>query len=405
MTAEGRAGALRIRALTKLFGDVRAVDGIALEVRPGEFVTLLGPSGSGKTTTLRMIAGFIEPESGTIEVDGRELTGVPPYKRDVGMIFQNYALFPHMTAEQNIAFPLEMRGVRRAEARRRVDQALEMVRLGGLGRRYPRQLSGGQQQRIAFARAVVFNPRLLLMDEPLGALDKKLREALQLEIIRISRQLGITVLYVTHDQEEALVLSDRIAIFNHGRIEQLGSGEDLYERPASLFVADFIGESNIFRGRLAADEGGQWVVSGANRWRVSAEAVARTGLVSGSAAAVVVRPERLRILDGGGPGDADNSVDATVSQLIYLGSARKYQMRLADGTPVIVREQAGSGTPELAAGRPVRLGWSVAEGVVVADEAPEQLARDEAGDVVRGGVTEGLPGEATERVAPISHRE
>ena len=196
------------------------------------------------------------------------MTRVPPYRRNVGMVFQNYALFPHMTAAQNIAFPLEMRGVPRQAASRRVAKALRLVKLEDFGDRYPRELSGGQQQRIALARAVVFKPRLLLMDEPLGALDKKLREALQLEIMRISRQLGATVLYVTHDQEEALVMSDRIAIFNNGRIEQLGSGEDLYDRPTSLFVADFIGESNILRGRYEQDGRGGLGHAGAWRWRV-----------------------------------------------------------------------------------------------------------------------------------------
>mgnify|MGYP001590440586 CR=1 FL=1 len=249
--------ALVLRGLAKYFGDVPAVDGVDLEVRQGEFITMLGPSGSGKTTTLRMIAGFTLQSGGTIEIDGVDMSHVPPHRRDVGMIFQNYALFPHMTAAENIAFPLQMRRVGRPEIKRRVADALALVKLEGFGERYPRQLSGGQQQRIAFARAVVFNPRLLLMDEPLGALDKKLREALQLEVMHISRQLGATVVYVTHDQEEALVMSDRIAIFSKGKIEQLGSGEDLYDRPVSLFVADFIGESNILRGRFERDgEGG-----------------------------------------------------------------------------------------------------------------------------------------------------
>lgn len=268
--------ALILRGLAKSFGDVLAVDGVDLEVRQGEFITLLGPSGSGKTTTLRMIAGFARQSAGTIEIDGVDMSNVPPHQRDVGMIFQNYALFPHMTAAQNIAFPLEMRRTGRPEIKQRVAEALALVRLEGLGSRYPRQLSGGQQQRIAFARAVVFHPRLLLMDEPLGALDKKLREALQLEVMHISRQLGATVVYVTHDQEEALVMSDRIAIFNRGRIEQLGRGEDLYDRPVSLFVADFIGESNILRGRFERDGDGGWLVRGNLRWRVAAAQVGKS---------------------------------------------------------------------------------------------------------------------------------
>ena len=260
--AAGDRPALVLRGLHKAFGDAVAVDGVELEVRRGEFLTLLGPSGSGKTTTLRMVAGFTTPSGGSIEIDGRDMTRVPPHRRDVGMVFQNYALFPHMTAAQNIAFPLQMRRQPRQEIDKRVASALGLVKLDKFGDRYPRQLSGGQQQRIALARAVVFEPRLLLMDEPLGALDRKLREALQLEILHVSRQLEATVLYVTHDQEEALVMSDRIAIFSAGRIEQLGSGEDLYERPASLFVADFIGESNILRGRYDADGDGGWLTRG-----------------------------------------------------------------------------------------------------------------------------------------------
>ena len=252
-------------------------------------MTLLGPSGSGKTTTLRMIAGFMSPSGGSIEIDGQDMTRVPPYRRDVGMVFQNYALFPHMTAAQNVAFPLRMRQRSRAEIDRRVADALEPRQAAPTSaERYPRQLSGGQQQRIALARAVVFEPRLLLMDEPLGALDRKLREALQLEIIRVSRELGATVLYVTHDQEEALVMSDRIAIFSEGRIEQLGSGEDLYDRPASLFVADFIGESNILRGTYEQDGAdGGWMTRGPSRWRVGRAAAERAALDGGAAAALV----------------------------------------------------------------------------------------------------------------------
>ncbi len=248
-----RKGALTLRNLTKIYGDLHAVDDVSLDVAPGEFVTLLGPSGSGKTTTLRIIGGFIKPEAGTVSLDGRDLTKVPPYKRDIGMVFQNYALFPHMTASENVGFPLQMRRVPKAEVKEKVREALRLVRLEELGDRYPKQLSGGQQQRVALARSFSFDPQLLLMDEPLGALDKKLREALQLEVLRISRQLGVTVVYVTHDQEESLVMSDRIAIYNEGRIEQIGTGEDLYERPVSLFVADFVGESNIYRGTLQAD--------------------------------------------------------------------------------------------------------------------------------------------------------
>jgi putative spermidine/putrescine transport system ATP-binding protein len=364
----GRA-ALVLRGLRKEFGSAIAVDGVDLEVRRGEFLTLLGPSGSGKTTTLRMIAGFMSPSGGSIEIDGTDMTRVPPHRRDVGMVFQNYALFPHMTAAQNIGFPLRMRRRPRAEIERRVADALALVKLGGLGERYPRQLSGGQQQRIALARAVVFEPRLLLMDEPLGALDRKLREALQLEIIHISRQLGATVLYVTHDQEEALVLSDRIAIFSSGRIKQLGSGEDLYDRPASLFVADFIGESNILRGRYEANgsDGGS-VVRGESRWRVGGAAARRTALEPGAAAALVVRPERVRILEAASqPSPGANAVDATVADVLYLGPDTKYELDLADGGRATVRQPRAGGGREWQRGDRVRLTWSVDDGVLVAD--------------------------------------
>ncbi|HET7676905.1 MAG TPA: ABC transporter ATP-binding protein [Candidatus Limnocylindrales bacterium] len=366
------AGRLRLAGLTKLFGDVRAVDDVSLDIPPGEFVTFLGPSGSGKTTTLRMIAGFLEPDSGSVELDGRSLGGVPPYRRDIGMVFQNYALFPHMTAEQNLAFPLEMRGVARDEIKRRVAEALALVRLEPLGRRYPRQLSGGQQQRIALARAIVFRPRLLLMDEPLGALDRKLREALQLEIIRVRHELGVTVVYVTHDQEEALALSDRIAIFNAGRIEQLGTGEELYERPATLFVADFMGESNIFRGRLAAGADGAWLSGAGGRYRL--DGAASGGLAAGSAAALVVRPEKLWLGAaaegdrGAGPGLA-GSLAARVEEVIYLGSTRKYVLRLPDGGQVIARRSAGEPAPDVVAGTEVAIGWRPADAVLLPDDS------------------------------------
>ncbi len=366
--APGDRPALAVRGLVKTFGDVAAVDGVDLDVAQGEFITLLGPSGSGKTTTLRMIAGFTTQTAGTIEIDGLNVSRVPPYRRDVGMIFQNYALFPHMTAAQNIAFPLEMRRTSRAETKRRVGDALALVKLEGFGARYPRQLSGGQQQRIAFARAVVFNPRLLLMDEPLGALDKKLREALQLEVMHISRQLGATVVYVTHDQEEALVMSDRIAIFSKGKIEQLGRGEDLYDRPVSLFVADFIGESNILRGRFERDADGGTVVRASWRWRVGPAAVERAGIDDGAAGALVVRPERMRIVGPEDDGSAGaNAIEAAVNDVLYLGSMRKYELALPDGQPAVVREQVGTSAADWRAGDRVRLTWAVDDGVLVAD--------------------------------------
>jgi spermidine/putrescine ABC transporter ATP-binding subunit len=366
----GDRPALVLRALTKHFGSAVAVDGIDLDVRPGEFLTLLGPSGSGKTTTLRMVAGFMAPTSGSIEIDGSDMTRVPPHRRDVGMVFQNYALFPHMTAAENVAFPLRMRRRPGAEIKKRVGEALDLVKLGSFGDRYPRQLSGGQQQRIALARAVVFEPRLLLMDEPLGALDRKLRESLQLEIIRVSRELGATVLYVTHDQEEALVMSDRIAIFSMGRIEQLGSGADLYDRPASLFVADFIGESNILRGRYEVDGvAGGWMTHDETRWRVGAASASRSDVASGAAAALVVRPERMRVLTDGATPDGLNTADATVDEVLYLGPDIKYQLALPWGQRISIREPRELDARELERGERVRIGWKVEDGLLVADPA------------------------------------
>ena len=370
-TGKTDSPALALRGLRKSFGSTVAVDGVDLEVRRGEFVTLLGPSGSGKTTTLRMVAGFMGPSGGSIEIDGRDMTNTPPYRRDVGMVFQNYALFPHMTAAQNVAFPLRMRGRPRAEIDRRVDEALRLVKLGDLGARYPRQLSGGQQQRVALARAVVFEPRLLLMDEPLGALDRKLRKSLQLEIIHVSRQLGATVLYVTHDQEEALMMSDRIAIFSAGRIEQLGTGEDLYDRPASLFVADFIGESNILRGTydVDGDERG-WMSRGASRWEVGQATASGASLERGARCALVVRPERIRIVrsDAAAPVGA-NVAEATVDEVLNLGPDTRYELVFDGGQRVAVRESRDGERAALDRGDKVRAAWAVEDGLLVADPA------------------------------------
>jgi ABC-type Fe3+/spermidine/putrescine transport system ATPase subunit len=242
--------------LEKRFDTVGAVRGVSLEIQSGEFLTLLGPSGSGKTTTLMMIAGFKQPTAGDIAIDGSSVVAIPPYRRNIGMVFQNYALFPHLTVAENIGFPLKQRGVDRADRSRQVAESLAMVRLSGYEGRYPRQLSGGQQQRVALARAMVFRPRLLLMDEPLGALDKQLRESLQIEIRRLHAELGITFVYVTHDQEEALTMSDRIAVMNEGVVAQLGAPEELYNRPISRFVASFIGESNFLPGIVSRDRAG-----------------------------------------------------------------------------------------------------------------------------------------------------
>ncbi|OLS97318.1 ABC transporter ATP-binding protein [Pseudonocardia sp. CNS-004] len=350
---------IEVEGLTKRFPGAAApaVDGIDLEIRAGEFMTLLGPSGSGKTTTLNMIAGFESITSGRIALDGSDIAQLPAYRRNLGMVFQNYALFPHMTAAENVAFPLKQRKVAKGEIARRVGEALELVHLGGHGERLPSQLSGGQQQRIALARAVVFEPRALLLDEPLGALDKKLRESLQLEIARLHRELGITFVFVTHDQDEALALSDRIAVFREGRIEQAGTPAELYETPASRFVATFLGDSNVFAGRIRdgrLDTG--WC-------DLQVPEVAATGPM-----ALVVRPERLRIAPAGAAATGDNVLSATVTDVVYHGAFRRVLVRFDGGGAGQVRDTAGGA---LVADQRVEVSWARDAGVLVPDDEPE----------------------------------
>src|SRR5271170_5936111 len=290
----GRGASVALAGLEKSNGRVTAVAGVSLDVHSGEFLTLLGPSGSGKTTTLMMIAGFETPTSGDIAIDGTSVIAMPPYRRNIGMVFQNYALFPHLTVAENIGFPLKQRGVAKAERAKLLGEALELVHLPGYGARYPRQLSGGQQQRVALARAIVFKPRLLLMDEPLGALDKQLRENLQLEMRRLHADLGITFIYVTHDQEEALTMSDRIAVMNEGQVAQLGRPEELYDRPTNRFVASFIGESNFMPAVVRGMEDGVIV---ADRGGTILRAVADGMPAPGSEVTLTTRPERMRFAD------------------------------------------------------------------------------------------------------------
>ena len=307
--------AIRLTALTKMFGDVAAVDRLDLDIAEGEFFSMLGPSGSGKTTVLRLIAGFELPSSGTIELEGQDVTRRAPFDRDVNTVFQDYALFPHMTVLDNVAYGLRVRGVARAERRARAEAALESVALGGYGHRKPSQLSGGQRQRVALARATVVRPKVLLLDEPLGALDLKLREQMQVELKELQRSLGITFIFVTHDQEEALTLSDRIAVFNQGRIEQLGTPREIYEHPQSPFVAAFVGTSNIFD---------------------AAESTALLGR-SGSQS---VRPEKVSIVapDAAAPRGAI-SLEGTIAEVIYLGTSTRLLVELVGGKRVSVLEQ------------------------------------------------------------------
>jgi len=327
---------VRLAGIVRRFGDVTAVDAIDLEVRDGEFFSMLGPSGSGKTTTLRMIAGFETPDAGRIELHGRDVTGIPPYDRDVNTVFQDYALFPHMTVAENIGYGLQVRKVPKVERTRRVADALAMVQLGAFGERKPSQLSGGQRQRVALARALVNRPAVLLLDEPLGALDLKLRQEMQIELKAIQQEVGITFIYVTHDQEEALTMSDRLAVFNHGRIEQLGTPADVYERPATPFVAGFVGTSNLIAGEVAR-------------------------AVIGGDGTYTVRPEKIRLADPAEPVAADEvAALGHIVDVVYLGPDTRYIVRLDAGADLVVTQQnlATSSMEALAAqGRAVRLIW------------------------------------------------
>jgi putative spermidine/putrescine transport system ATP-binding protein len=356
---------LELRNISKGYGAITAVADLSLHLAKGEFLSLLGPSGSGKTTTLTMIAGLLQPSAGEILLEGRPVTPLPPYKRNIGVVFQNYALFPHMTVAKNIAFPLSMRGAGRDEIATRVRKVLNLVGLPDHGGRYPRQLSGGQQQRVALARAMVFEPPILLMDEPLGALDKKLREHMQLEIKRLHRELGMSIIYVTHDQEEALVMSDRIAVFNLGRLEQVGTPTELYERPATRFVAEFIGESNIFPGVAGTAANGFSVLEATS---VRLRAVATRPLAAGARAVVSVRPERIVLQAGDPPPGVENAIGGRITDVVYLGRSRKYVVRTDAGHEVVSLQQArGGAEPGFEIGAAVSLRWQAEDATVLPD--------------------------------------
>jgi len=333
MTVERRGCSLKVERLSKAYGSSRVLDDVSFSVDAGQFFTLLGPSGSGKTTILKIVAGFVPQDTGDVYAGDRELSLEPPHRRDVGLVFQNYALFPHMTVAANVGFPLRMRRVPRAEAERRIREALELVRLTGFEHRHPRQLSGGQQQRVALARTLVFDPAVVLMDEPLGALDRKLREHMQAEIKQIQRRLGVTVIYVTHDQEEALTLSDRIGVMHRGRLEQVGAPEDLYDRPRSRFVADFIGESNFLPGRvLGADASGVAFESAGG-----AKLRAAPGAAAGAGPAVLfVRPEKIAL--AGMSAEGANTAPGTVRDAVFVGESCRYQVELDTGDRFTVKQ-------------------------------------------------------------------
>ncbi|MEU4548110.1 ABC transporter ATP-binding protein [Nonomuraea dietziae] len=324
---------------------VQAVKGVSLSIAEGEFFSLLGPSGCGKTTTMRMIAGFEDPTRGKVRLHGQDVTNVPPNKRDVNMVFQSYALFPHMNVWDNVAFGLKQKKTSDAEIKRRVGEMLDIVDLTGREKRRPREMSGGQQQRVALARALVNNPRALLLDEPLGALDLKLRQAMQIELKRIQREVGITFVYVTHDQSEALTMSDRIAVMNDGLVEQLAGPREIYEQPASAFVAGFIGTSNLLAGPLVGGvlkvAGGRVLVPGGQDGEVS----------------VTVRPEKITI-DVDEPTQNVSAVPGTVAEVVYLGTYNSYAVRLSDGTEVTVFQQnANDATITAERGDAVWLSW------------------------------------------------
>ncbi|ABR64230.1 polyamine ABC transporter ATP-binding protein [Sinorhizobium medicae] len=326
------SSSLTVQKLAKRYGDFIALAETDLTVTEGEFLTLLGPSGSGKTTLLSLIAGLSRPDHGAVMIGKTDVTYSAPHSRDIGVVFQNYALFPHMTILENIAFPLKMRKVGAEEARKRAQEALEMIRLPHIAQRYPRELSGGQQQRVALARCMVYRPSIILMDEPLGALDKKLREHMQLEIKRIHRELGATIIYVTHDQEEAMTMSDRICLMNSGKIEQLGTPADLYFRPKTLFVADFLGESNLLPATAGRSQGELMNVE-IGPQRVAAQALANNEVSVGDAIHIMIRPQNLTIEKA----EAKDRISAIVSDVMVTGSLTKIYMNAVDASlPALV---------------------------------------------------------------------
>ena len=356
---------LCLQSLSKRFGQTRAVDDVSLQIAEGEFITVLGPSGSGKTTLLMMIAGFERPSGGHIMLNGRAVDHLPSYRRNFGMVFQQYALFPHRTVAENIEFPLRMRNVARVARRRSVHEALERMHLSGLGGRYPSQLSGGQQQRVALARALVFRPPLLLMDEPLSALDRNLRQGMQLEIKRLQRDLAITTLYVTHDQEEALVLSDRVVVMRAGRIEQVAASSELYDRPANRFVADFLGKSNLVPlSPLLVD--GTWQGATLSGQRIALPSGRE--LNESAHVTLVIRPEKIRfVTDPVGADSAMCLLAGQVEEVAYVGEATSYVVRVDDELRLVCKIPSRGGENHARVGDMCRVGWQIDDACVLQD--------------------------------------
>jgi spermidine/putrescine transport system ATP-binding protein len=365
MAADGSV-AIALESVSKRFGKTSAVDDVTLEIAEGEFFSLLGPSGCGKTTTLRMIAGFEVPDAGRIVLQGRDVTRVTPNKRPVNMVFQQYALFPHMSIYDNVAFGLRVKKVPRSEHRERIVQILRVVELEGLERRRPRQLSGGQQQRVALARALVNRPAALLLDEPLGALDVKLRRQMQLELKRIQNELGTTFVYVTHDQEEALAMSDRIAVMNGGRVEQIGSPREMYEHPQTAFVADFIGSLNVLELRVDELVGGYAVTRLGERERVVVPVSSGAG--AGGSLRVAVRPERVEIATSSPSTQGGSRLDGTIAEVVYLGMYTQFHVDTRAGR-VVSHRLAGDSRDSLVPGSAVTVSWGPEDSSIL-DDAP-----------------------------------
>jgi len=360
---EFKGAQVRVRNVTKRFDKVTAVENVSMEIKQGEFLTLLGPSGSGKTTILNIIAGFLMPTAGEILINKIPVTTLPPFKREIGMVFQNYALFPHMTLFENIAFPLQRRKFEKKEINNKVQWALELVELSGYEKRYPKQLSGGQQQRIALARALVFNPPLLLMDEPLGALDKKLREHMQLEIKHIQKDLSITVIYVTHDQEEALTMSDRIAVMNNGRVEQIADPTTLYENPSNEFVADFVGESNFIQGEYLGQEESFDLIRA--KGGVLLKAPRREDRNLKGATRLVVRPEKIFFVNLHESGEGLNTVEGIIEEIVYVGEVTKFRLKTSLEIDFELKRQNRLGVERCQLGDRVRVGWKIEDTTVL----------------------------------------